>query len=78
MRFGLNAARLALQIVGSKLNQARTSNVFGPKEIKTLSETITINISTIRQIRGLDVVTTDVKDLSDEQLDALRKGKAIK
>lgn len=78
MRFGLNAARLALQIVGSKLNQARNSNVFGPKEIKTLSETITINISTIRQIRGLDVVTTDVKDLTEDQLEALAKGRPIK
>jgi hypothetical protein len=78
MRFGLQAARLALNIVGAKLNQARNNNLFGPKEIKTLSETITINISTIRQIRGLDVVTTDVKNLTDDQLDALAKGRPIK
>ena len=78
MRFGLQAARLALKLVGTRLSQAGTSSSYGPREIKILSETIAINITTIRQIRGLDVVTTDVKNLTDEQLDALAKGRPIK
>ncbi len=78
MRFGLQAARLALSLVGTRLQQAKGSNTYGPREIKILSETIGINITTIRQVRGLDVVTTDVRSLTDEQLDALAKGRPIK
>jgi len=80
MRFGLNAARLALNLVGLRLNQAKTDNQYGPREIKVLSERIAINVNTIRQIRGLDAQLDpgDVKNMTDEQLEAIINGKGFK
>jgi hypothetical protein len=80
MRFGLSAARLALNLVGLRLNQAKTDSQYGPREIKVLSESIAINVQTIRQIRGLDVQLDpgDVKNMTDEQLEAIISGKGFK
>lgn len=77
MRFGLQAARAALMLVGRRLQTAQaTPGQIEPRDIKVLSECVALNVGTIRLIRGLDVVTGSVKDLTDEQLEALSKGKA--
>lgn len=77
MRFGLQAARAALMLVGRRLQTAQaTPGQIEPRDIKVLSECVALNVGTIRLIRGLDVVTGSVKDLTDEQLEALAKGKA--
>ena len=76
MRFGLQAARMALTIVGKKL-QAGVINhsQLAPRDIKSLSESIALNISTIRAVRGLDAAPSDLSKLTDAQLEALASGK---
>lgn len=78
MRYGLQAARMALNIVGKKLSVglARPEQL-SPRDLKSLSESITLNVSTIRSIRGLDAAPPDLSKLTDEQLEAIASGKKI-
>jgi len=81
MRIGLQAARIALSLVGQQLQAAygptKTASL-EPREVKILSESIAINVATIRLIRGLDAPFTseDLKRMSDEQLQDIIHGRA--
>lgn len=78
MRYGLQAARMALSIVGKKLKLGVVQHTtLAPRDVKILSETIAVNIATIRSIRGLDAPPPDLSSLTDEQLAALAEGKKI-
>ena len=54
MRFGLQAARLALKVSAMGLKQMADEQIADPKASKLWSECIAINVNTIRKIRGLD------------------------
>jgi hypothetical protein len=85
MRLGLGAARIALSLVGAKLQKVYgtngrdgdTSVDYSPRDLKTFSEAISINVDTIRRIRGLDagVGIPDMTKLTDQELEDLRRGK---
>ena len=54
MKLGLQAARLALQVAAMGLKNLREAGSAKPGETKCWSETVALNINTIRRIRGLD------------------------
>jgi len=54
MRLGLQAARLGLQVAALGLKEMRESGELDPKNAKSWSETVALNVRTIRLIRGLD------------------------
>lgn len=58
MRLGLQAARLALQVSAVALNEMRKARVNDARTAKVWSETVAINVATIRKIRGLDDTNT--------------------
>lgn len=79
MRAGLAAARLALVLVGKRLKAAQADDgAYTPRDIKVLSESVAINVGTIRTIRGLDAVLNpqDLRNMSDEDLERMTQGKA--
>ena len=58
MRLGLQAARLALQVSAMGLNEMRKAAVPDYRATKVWSECVSINVATIRKIRGLDDTNT--------------------
>ena len=71
MRNGLVAARIALGVVGRRLNVvASKPGVFDARETKIMAETVKIAVQTIREIRGL----SDPKDAKELNILIKREG----
>lgn len=78
MTLALRSARAALVLVAKKLQAAQVNtDLYTPREIKVLSESVAVNVSTIRMIRGLDAILRpdDLRSLSEDDLQAIAAGK---
>lgn len=78
MSLGLKSARAALVLVARKLQAAQANtDMYSPREIKVLSESVAVNIGTIRMIRGLDALlkADDLRSLSEDDLQAIAQGR---